>query len=266
MTGTDLDVKRSSYKKLLPFLQELQRRALLELKLADGVATVLLINTGNRELRAYQPYPASETAEAAEGVDEGPSAEASLSVSVVYATTAETRLVFAAVAAAEQAAEAERRSKPHEHPVALTDQGAGWRCDVCLASNPAGRYRCTQGCDYDVCEACRARVAAQPEPEPAGAAAPAQAAPSSFLALQQEQEEQTEAEQNQTAALADVATKPHYTAEECAAALQAYCRLRPASAQNKKIIALDDLLRRALYSTGEPDPLHSTRGGVSFAD
>ena len=138
----------------------------------------------------------------------------------------------------------------------FSEQGAGWRCDVCLASNPAGRYRCTQGCDYDVCEACRARVAAQPEPEPAGAAAPAQATPSSFLALQQEQEEQAEAEQNQTAALADVATKPHYTAAECAAALQAYCRLRPASAQNKKIIALDDLLRRALYSTGEPDRSH----------
>ena len=84
--GTDLDVKRSSYK-LLPFLQELQRRALIELKLTDGVATVVLISTGGRE-PGVPAVPCERDRRGCGGVDEGPSASQP-SVSV-YATTAET--------------------------------------------------------------------------------------------------------------------------------------------------------------------------------
>ena len=96
---------------------------------------------------------------------------------------------------------------------------AGWRCVVCLATTPRGATAARKAATTT----CARRAAAawrRGQARPAGAAAGA-GTPSSFLALQQEQEEQAEGS-NQTAALADVATKPHYTAEECAAALQGY--------------------------------------------
>ena len=44
----------------------------------------------------------------------------------------------------------------HRHPLQLSDRTSGWRCDVCSQGGSGSRrYRCTRGCDYDVCGSCR---------------------------------------------------------------------------------------------------------------
>eukprot|EP01043_Picozoa_sp_COSAG02_P014023 COSAG02_NODE_571_length_20173_cov_14.694032_2_plen_447_part_00 len=43
----------------------------------------------------------------------------------------------------------------HEHPLAQTDRSTGWTCDVCRSSGEGlVRYRCTEGCDWDMCGEC----------------------------------------------------------------------------------------------------------------
>ncbi|RLN89280.1 hypothetical protein BBJ28_00013490, partial [Nothophytophthora sp. Chile5] len=46
----------------------------------------------------------------------------------------------------------------HPHPVALCTSKTSWMCDGsmsnCFGDNAAKRYRCTSGCDYDLCEWC----------------------------------------------------------------------------------------------------------------
>jgi len=111
----------------------------------------------------------------------------------------DTRLLFAAVALKEEEVELARRREQasHEHDVVAAETlGNGWRCDVCLQSCTVlgQRYRCVEGCDYDICEQCRAHSAATAAAEGEAAAAAAAAAepapPASFLSLQQEQEAQ----------------------------------------------------------------------------
>lgn len=101
-----------------------------------GVATLVAIDSSNRDIRKYQPYPASETAEADEatnaagdGASAGTgssSAKATLSVTVVYQTTSDTRLLFAAVIQREEEVELARRREQatHEHEVAAAETGA----------------------------------------------------------------------------------------------------------------------------------------------
>ncbi len=125
------DVKRSSHKKLLTFLQSLERKGWIDLKVEDGVATIVAINSSDRDIRKYQPYPESETAEAEEIASGGSSgagsesAKAALTVTVVYQTTSDTRLLFAAVMQKEEAVElAQRREQAaHEHAVAAAETG-----------------------------------------------------------------------------------------------------------------------------------------------
>jgi hypothetical protein len=53
----------------------------------------------------------------------------------------------------------EIHSGAHEHPLALCERG-GWNCDGrnipggCRGGTNQKRFRCTQGCDYDLCEKC----------------------------------------------------------------------------------------------------------------
>ena len=133
MCNNSQDVKRSSHKKLLPFLQSLERKGWIDVKVEDGVATLVAINSSDPDIRKYQPYPESETTEAEEaksatastgGAGVG-SARATLSVSVVYQTTADTRLLFASVMQKEEEKElARRRAQPeHEHAVAVAETG-----------------------------------------------------------------------------------------------------------------------------------------------
>ncbi len=130
------DVKRSSHKKLLTFLQSLERKGWIDLKVEDGVATVVAINSSDRDIRKYQPYPTSETAEAGEtssggsGGTGGESAKATLSVSVVYQTTSDTRLLFAAVMQKEEAVELARRREQAAHEHALAAAETGVQCAV----------------------------------------------------------------------------------------------------------------------------------------
>lgn len=43
----------------------------------------------------------------------------------------------------------------HEHPLEKSDRTSGWGCDGCGQSGEGkDRYRCTQGCDYDLCGDC----------------------------------------------------------------------------------------------------------------
>ena len=43
----------------------------------------------------------------------------------------------------------------HEHPLGLSDLKTSWLCDVCRTdNNDQLRYRCTSGCDWDMCEMC----------------------------------------------------------------------------------------------------------------
>lgn len=123
------------------------------------------------------------------------------------------------------------------------------------------RYRCVEGCDYDVCEECRTYKHAVNDRFPVvvssgdnHATGGDSSLPSSFLAVQQEQEQ--EASQKAGSSLAfgtldDVETRPYYTEVECYAFLQNYARLFrvPGSAQNKKILLLDDLLTQVLYGS-----------------
>ena len=43
----------------------------------------------------------------------------------------------------------------HPHPLSSSDRHSAWRCDVCSDKVAAlMRFRCTEGCDYDVCAMC----------------------------------------------------------------------------------------------------------------
>jgi len=47
----------------------------------------------------------------------------------------------------------------HEHPLELSDRSSGWGCDGCGQSGEGkDRFRCTQGCDYDLCGDCKAKL------------------------------------------------------------------------------------------------------------
>eukprot|EP00644_Phytophthora_capsici_P013693 jgi/Phyca11/117321/e_gw1.33.176.1 len=52
----------------------------------------------------------------------------------------------------------ETLSALHSHTVALCTSKTSWMCDGgrsnCFGDNSAKRYRCTSGCDYDLCESC----------------------------------------------------------------------------------------------------------------
>ena len=121
------------------------------------------------------------------------------------------------------------------------------------------------GCDYDICEECHSHkypgdgVASGEGDLADSGSGDAQASSSSFLALQQEQERATTQNQGRSFGLAhldDVETRPYYTEVECHAFLQSYSRLFhvPGSAQNKKILCLDELLTQVLYGSGQVEP------------
>lgn len=43
----------------------------------------------------------------------------------------------------------------HPHQLSATRNAGGWLCDVCGVDNPTGRrYRCSEACDFDVCQQC----------------------------------------------------------------------------------------------------------------
>jgi nucleoredoxin len=47
----------------------------------------------------------------------------------------------------------------HEHPLEQKKGGGGWGCDGCGASGEGKeRYRCAQGCDYDLCGDCNSKA------------------------------------------------------------------------------------------------------------
>jgi len=49
----------------------------------------------------------------------------------------------------------------HEHPLEKKEGGGGWGCDGCGESGEGKeRYRCTQGCDYDLCGDCNSKAQA----------------------------------------------------------------------------------------------------------
>jgi len=49
----------------------------------------------------------------------------------------------------------------HEHPLEKKDQVTGWGCDGCSKSGEGkDRYRCTAGCDFDLCGECNAKAEA----------------------------------------------------------------------------------------------------------
>jgi hypothetical protein len=57
----------------------------------------------------------------------------------------------------------------HEHPIATTDRDSSWNCDVCMCSGQGRRrYRCTAGCDWDMCGQCWDQKAAAHEAKFAG--------------------------------------------------------------------------------------------------
>merc|ERR1712118_422308 len=52
----------------------------------------------------------------------------------------------------------------HEHPLEKSDRATGWGCDGCGCSGEGKeRWRCTQGCDFDFCGDCYAKVMAPAE-------------------------------------------------------------------------------------------------------
>ena len=283
--GTDLDVKKSTHKKLVTFLKALSTKGIVDIKeeKKSGDIKVVII-TSSRILRAYEPYGGSETAEAEAVAEETAgevSAKATLSVAVVYGVTTDTRLLFAAVGAKEQEQLVKQRAASvHEHECEAAETGNGWRCDVCLkgCTELGQRYACPEGCDYDTCEACRALQ--QPAEHTKAATTQGEAEAGSFAALQAEQ--QDEADKNAPARatygyshLADVETRPYYTEVECHGFLQMYQKIftvgasaqvrfysillhfftsgthfYSVSAQNRKILELDGLLTQVLYGSG----------------
>ena len=109
-----------------------------------------------------------------------------------------------------------------------------------------------EGCDYDICEECRRCKV--PDSGAGTSRDDTQAPPSSFLAVQQEQEQEAARSGASTlgfAHLDGVETRPYYTEVECHAFLQNYATLFrvPGSAQNKKILLLDELLTQVLYGS-----------------
>jgi len=51
----------------------------------------------------------------------------------------------------------------HAHRVEVTDRASAWNCDICRQRggkmpDSLPRYRCTEGCDWDVCASCFAMV------------------------------------------------------------------------------------------------------------
>jgi nucleoredoxin len=57
----------------------------------------------------------------------------------------------------------------HKHPLATADAAGGWGCDGCSKNGDEcqGRNRCTEGCDFDLCDACNALASKPVEPMPA---------------------------------------------------------------------------------------------------
>jgi len=54
---------------------------------------------------------------------------------------------------------------PHEHPLEKKEPSGGWGCDGCSGAGTADkeRYRCSEGCDFDLCGECNAKVATKAE-------------------------------------------------------------------------------------------------------
>mmetsp|Transcript_5192 Transcript_5192/g.8144 ORF Transcript_5192/g.8144 Transcript_5192/m.8144 type:complete len:447 (+) Transcript_5192:37-1377(+) len=54
---------------------------------------------------------------------------------------------------------------PHPHPVEVCNRGTNFFCDVCnkeqLELGAKKRFRCSQGCDYDLCEDCEKKPTTQ---------------------------------------------------------------------------------------------------------
>jgi hypothetical protein len=50
----------------------------------------------------------------------------------------------------------QKRSSAHSHTLASCDRRTGWNCDGCRKSGTRemGRFRCTDGCDFDLCGKC----------------------------------------------------------------------------------------------------------------
>jgi len=47
----------------------------------------------------------------------------------------------------------------HEHPVEQSERATGWGCDGCGQSGEGKvRFRCTQGCDFDLCGECNSKA------------------------------------------------------------------------------------------------------------
>jgi len=57
----------------------------------------------------------------------------------------------------------------HEHPLEEKDVAGNWGCDGCNCSGASAskRYRCSQGCDFDLCDACHKKSEEKQEALPA---------------------------------------------------------------------------------------------------
>jgi hypothetical protein len=76
-------------------------------------------------------------------------------------------------AAAAVATSAPVRLRVHAHDIGPVRGMRRNSCDVCRASiDPNGSFRCTRGCDYDVCTACFARLRPERLPSHAHAIGP----------------------------------------------------------------------------------------------
>eukprot|EP01027_Heterolobosea_sp_BB2_P016937 GEZU01024038.1.p1 GENE.GEZU01024038.1~~GEZU01024038.1.p1 ORF type:complete len:331 (-),score=124.78 GEZU01024038.1:99-1091(-) len=60
--GTHLDVKKSSYKKINKFIQEMNKKKLIKTKEVKGVLQVLSINREHPEYKAFTPIPRKKKA------------------------------------------------------------------------------------------------------------------------------------------------------------------------------------------------------------
>jgi hypothetical protein len=59
------------------------------------------------------------------------------------------------------------RSSAHSHLLASSTRNNGWVCDGCGASDThgVGRFRCTAGCDFDLCDKCMTSTQVDPIPQ-----------------------------------------------------------------------------------------------------